>query len=983
MYNVLYQQADGLWGPSHSMLVALLLALLIAGLLLLLVRRRYRLRQSDILERVSELETLNAAGRALVESRLDVEALCELIAREAGKIIDTDTFQVGLFTGDRGNATGRYEIVYWRVQGRRREGTTFDLGDDGGLVGWVRDRRQPLLVQDFERELARLPAQPRYVSESPPRSGVFIPLISGEQTLGLMAAQSNDVADFSQDDLRRLSILANQAGSAIANARLFEEERTRAAHLELVGQIAQQVNAIQNLDELFNQVVALTRQTFGFHPVSIFGIEEHTGQAVLQASSLQGIKPGHLRIPPQTGLVGVASAGRRTIVSNDVEKDERFVRHLGQHDQLATRAEMAIPLIVDEQLLGVLDVQSETPGVFLNPEQTVLEALAAQVAIAIHKTRQLAAQREQAWVTTAQLQVADAIRQNSGMDDLLASITRLTPLLVGVEHCAILLRQPDLEVYEGKAVYGLEPKQTRAFEEAQLAIGQWNALDAVHVGMARLATKKAPPWMEEHGDTVSLVLYPLIAKGHMVGIMIVDEPARPPQTMAGIFSESYFERQDELLRNVANQTAQAIESEQLHVAQQEEAWVNTALLQVAEAVNRLIDLNDILNTIVRFIPMLVGVESCIILIWDDEAGTFHAGPSYGLDEMGRGLMQSLEIDGAELPTWEAQSTSAAGLATTVTKIHLPTWLQDVMGAPTANALPLYARSSLVGALVVGPSVNDRPLIGRRLSILTGIAQQAATAVVNDQLYKEAAERNRLEQELDVARQIQASFIPPGNPQIPRCSVASFWQAARQVSGDFYDFLALPGHKWGIVVADVADKGVPAALFMALSRTIIRTIAFGRYEAATALERANRIIWNDTTSDLFVTAFYAIWDPATSTLSYGNAGHNPPLLICSDGEIKLLQGEGMAMGVLEEIRVAQKYLHVDPGDTVIFYTDGVTEAMNEDMDEFGLERLRLAATGASKGNAAAIMKAITAAIGDHAGDAAQFDDVTVVVMKCHE
>jgi serine phosphatase RsbU (regulator of sigma subunit)/putative methionine-R-sulfoxide reductase with GAF domain len=928
-----------------------------------------------MLAHVLELQALGEAGRSLVESQLDLDALSALIAREAGKIVDTRTFQIGLFRDDH------YDILYWCVDGEPQGTHTFDLRKDGGIVGWIRDARQPLLVHDFETDV--LPAQPRYVSKRPRRSALFVPLLSGDETLGLIAAQSDEPGHFDQDDLRRLSILANQAASAIANARLYEQERMRASHLELVGQIAQRVNVIQELDELFDQVVALTRDTFGFHPVSIFGIDAEGSRAVIQASSLANISTGQIKIPAGLGLIGTSVATEQTIVSNYTLEDERFVHSFDDEEpDYVTRAEIVIPLIVDEELLGVLDVQSEEPGVFHVREQTVLEALAAQVAIAIHKTRQLAAQREQAWVTTAQLQVADAIRQSRSLDDLLMATTRLTPLLVGVEECGVLLWDDELEAYEGAAIYGLPPRATAAFENSILPIGKWNPLDAVHVGMARLATDKRPPWRRGHDGPHTLILYPLIAKGHMVGVMIVDEPGRPPEAIKGTISEGFSERQDELLRSIANQTAQAVESEQLHLAQQEEAWVNTALLQVAEAVNSLIDLNEILNTIVRFIPMLVGVDSCLILIWDEASQTYHAGPSYGIGEMGRGILDSFDIDVAEFPTMTLQTPQAPATTSTIFRVQLPPWLQDVLGAAQAHALPLYARSSLVGALVVGPTANDRPLVGRRLNILTGIAQQAAIAVVNDQLYREAAERGRLEQELDVARKIQASFIPHGSPEIPFCSIASLWQAARQVSGDFYDFLELPTDKWGIVVADVADKGVPAALFMALSRTIIRTVAMTRGTPSATLERSNRIIWNDTTSDLFVTAFYAVWDPATHTLAYGNAGHNPPLLLRNDGNSELLQGDGMAMGVLEEIRIAPKYVQIEPGDTVLIYTDGVTEAMNEDYDEFGLERLRLAATAAANREAVGIVEAITAAIHDHAGDTAQFDDITLVVMKCH-
>lgn len=966
---------DTLW--QSISLVVLVVAILTTTLLLW---RRFLSRRM-LIRRIAELETLSAAGRAIVASELDVTALSGLIAEESGKVIETRTFQVGLFEDNR------YRILYWTVDGIKQETPqSFDLAKSEGLISWVRDSQVPLLVRDFDREMETLPAQPTYISQSPPRSAIFIPLVSGEDTVGIVAAQSGQPHRFSEEDLRRLMILANQSAAAVANARLYEKERMRAAHLELVGQIARQVNAVQDLEEIFDQVVSLTKETFGFNPVNIFLLDHHSGDAVLQASSDQSLSTFGARLKAGQGIVGASATMRETIVCDHTSLDKRFVAQLELHNNTAppdTQSEIAVPLIVNDEILGVLDVQSPTPAVFTEREQTVLEALAAEVASAIHKAQQLAWQQEQAWITNAQLQVAEAISRSGDLEEIVYVITRLTPMLAGVNLCCILLWNDEQEQYEGTE-YSDGTGMRLSFTDVKLHIGDWHALDAVHIGRQSLSTRQIPNWFtatlhnpEEIIQEIQLL--PLIVSEHSQsqGVMIVDQISA---------TQSHFDRNQpdrarkDLLLNIAQQAAQGIESARLRLAQEEEAWVNTALLQVAEAVNSLIDLNEILDTIVRLVPMLVGVRSVMILIRDETRQLFVPGPSFGIGTMGLGLLATLEINDQEFRAMISRATDAHLPSEFVYNVRLPGWLETVLGASAAYAFPLNAQGKQVGVMIVGLSAGGHPFSTRRLNILNGIAQQAATAVVNNQLYKESAERERMQQELIVARDIQASFIPDGNPDIPGCDVASLWQAARQVSGDFYDFLPRADGTWGIVIADVADKGVPAALFMALSRTILRTVGFNRKDPANVLMRVNEIISIDAKSDLFVTVFYAVWDPATKSIIFANGGHNPPLVINSKGESRLLKVPGMALGVLPEISLKTHTARLLPGDTLILYTDGVTEAVNEDLDEYGMERLYLTARSVRRLSARTIVQTISESVHDHAGETPQFDDVTLVVLK---
>lgn len=248
-------------------------------------------------------------------------------------------------------------------------------------------------------------------------------------------------------------------------------------------------------------------------------------------------------------------------------------------------------------------------------------------------------------------------------------------------------------------------------------------------------------------------------------------------------------------------------------------------------------------------------------------------------------------------------------------------------------IPLIAKGTLVGAMLVdrGAEVG---VPHRRMNILNGIAHQAALAIETARLQAESSERQRLERELEVAQRIQRSFLPQQLPQLPGWQIATFYRAARQVGGDFYDFIPLKSGKWGIVIADVADKGVPAALFMALCRTNIRAAAFSREDPVETLIRVNELLLSDSRSDMFVTVWYGVWDPLSGELVYANTGHNPPLLLSANGTSTELMAKGIALGVVDKLKLERKSIALATGDVLIAYTDGITDALRSDGTEFG-------------------------------------------------
>ncbi len=245
-------------------------------------------------------------------------------------------------------------------------------------------------------------------------------------------------------------------------------------------------------------------------------------------------------------------------------------------------------------------------------------------------------------------------------------------------------------------------------------------------------------------------------------------------------------------------------------------------------------------------------------------------------------------------------------------------------------------------------------------------------------YSEEIERK--ESELRIAAEIQTSFLPRTTPEIRGCEIAAFTRPAKEVGGDFYDFVDLGEGRYALVIADVAGKGVPAALYMALSRTTVRTIARGRDAASETVRRSNDTIIGDAGSVSFVTLLYAVFDERARTLTYGNAGHNPPVLRRGDGTTETLEPTGPVIGFLEDVEFDEVTLPLRSGDLLIFYTDGVTEAENRDGGMFGEGRLYAVIDAAAGRSANEVAEAIRDAVAAFAGEAPQFDDITVVVLR---
>ena len=320
---------------------------------------------------------------------------------------------------------------------------------------------------------------------------------------------------------------------------------------------------------------------------------------------------------------------------------------------------------------------------------------------------------------------------------------------------------------------------------------------------------------------------------------------------------------------------------------------------------------------------------------------------------------------------------------------------DFVGIPGAMVFAFLMESFHMGlALLIARPFSEALAVVKLVSvpmILANTIGMAIFALVLTNLIKErrtAAERDgyrreleRRAYEMEIAGGIQQSFLPESPPRIEGVELAALNLPAKEVGGDFYDFIPVSQQKWGLVIADVSGKGIPAALFMALSRAVVRANAVGNPTASQAIRRANDLIVEDDKVNMFVTLFYSVLDPAGKTLTYVNAGHNPPLMLRQDGHaIALLEAKGIALGVMPDIGLEEREISLRKGDIVVLYTDGVTEAINSNEEQFGKERLTSIVEKNSNLTASGLVERIQQEVAGFSQGQPQFDDLTLMILK---
>ncbi len=325
-------------------------------------------------------------------------------------------------------------------------------------------------------------------------------------------------------------------------------------------------------------------------------------------------------------------------------------------------------------------------------------------------------------------------------------------------------------------------------------------------------------------------------------------------------------------------------------------------------------------------------------------------------------------------------------------------LSDLAGAPELAKLRkspfgsasvmvtplLYGRQNM-GVLALGQAAKSPPFSPSDFVIFKSIAEQSAFALYNAIIYSEANEKKRLDHDLQIAREIQRVLLPSVAPTIDGFEIHGLNIPASQVSGDYLDYIKVDEERLGVAIADVSGKGIPASLIMAICRSVLRSTAPGSPSPSDVLQKVNRQLYPDIKEDMFISMAYVILDHARNAVTLARAGHDAPLLYRHSAHtVTTVKPPGMAVGIDSGDvfdRITRDFsLELERGDCLIFYTDGITEALNAEGDEFGLERMMQSVQKSADKGALAIITDLTEEVRNFIGSQPQHDDITLIAIR---
>lgn len=600
---------------------------------------------------------------------------------------------------------------------------------------------------------------------------------------------------------------------------------------------------------------------------------------------------------------------------------------------------LCVPVNYGDDTIGAILVISTTPRKFTPAQIEFLQVIAAQAAPSVHRSRsgpshagpRLTTHHVEAHLIefasrkirdlTMLNQISEAVTGALELEHLLDVVLKQGMLAVGGNVGSLLLLDENTMTMSIRAANGLAPD---VISNTRVRVGEGISGWVAHHGKPVLVHDARRDdrfrGIAFRDDIASAMSVPLKTKDKVIGVLNVST----------VDADRLFNDHDlELLCTLANQMAVAIDRARLLNAVQNRNKQLSLLLEIAGAVGGTLELDEVLNVLLEQICGLTDVQVCCILLYSDHTDHYRLGAVRAPEGMTKQECLDLSVQAARR----------------VSEIHRPMYTADLAGYLDFNpdtaellrshklrsmlSVPLKVKDGLVG-VVVAYSEHADAFAGSNVSLLASVGDLAGVAVQNARVYR---------RQYRMAQLLQNDLMPKTPLKAPGLEVGQVYSPAREVGGDYFDFVKVGPDKIGFVVADVTGCSIPAAAYISMAKHVLRAYARDNASPSNVLTRVNRVVYEDTPSDMFISMFYGVFDLKAKTLRYATAGHEPPIMYRpSTGRFRLLNSPGILIGVLPESDFAERKVQLQPDDIIVFYTDGLSGAV-VNQREFGRDPIK--------------------------------------------
>jgi phosphoserine phosphatase RsbU/P len=561
------------------------------------------------------------------------------------------------------------------------------------------------------------------------------------------------------------------------------------------------------------------------------------------------------------------------------------------------------------------------------------------------------------------VEVADVVNTTLDLDTLLQRTADLIRRVINFEIFAILLLNEKTQELRIRFHIGHDPKLA---ERLRIKVGE---------GVTGMAAQRREAVLVNDVTTVSHYIagatgvrselaVPLIVKNRVIGVIDIEAP------VAGYFTEEH----QRLLTLVASRIAANVENARLYTRVYRQAQSLTVLNEISRELTSILNLDELFKRSGELLSRIIDYQMFSILLLD-RSGTKL------VHRFSLRFKESVQLK-HDIPVGRGLVGYAAQHRETVLSPDVSKDTRYILLNPETKSemcVPLIYKGDLIGILDLEHTRRNYFTDDHKRTIST-LAAQIAVAIENARLYERIArDEARLERELTMAREIQVRMLPQSVPPVRGAQVAARFIPARTIGGDMYEFIPYSGERIGIVIGDVSGKGAPAALYAALVGGILRSAAATEPSAAEMLSLVNSSLAERPMGAQYVSMIYAIWDADHSTLQIANSGLPRPIY-CQNGKTEIVPATGLPLGPFEEATFEELDLKVSPGDIVVFFSDGISDAANLSGESFGRSRVDAVVAANHGRSAAEIVDAIFSAVNEFSAGAEAFDDETVVVFR---